>query len=409
MGQEIKVSVVVPVYNAQAFLEQCLDSILGQTLEEIEIICVDDGSADESGDILEEYRKRDSRVAVYHQKNQYAGVARNLGLRYAKGKYVIFWDSDDFFEKEALELLYKKAEEDQADICICGARKYNQETGMVYPAGEYLVKKRIPAQMPFNKNDMGKYLFNFCSNVPWNKLFLRRFVQEHELEFQPLRQANDVYFTMMALFMAKRMTVVPEELICYRTLNSDSLSGRVSDTKYCTVDAFRAAKKKLESFPEFTDEFRQSFANKTIGPLLITLRRQGDIKGYAELYSYYKETVLKEFNLWGQREDFFNSQQDYEDLRRMQECDYQEFLLYQAQSYEKRLKQERGKFRAMERKQKEKGKKDKKQEEKLKKRIEELENSTSYRLGRVVTYVPGMMKRLVKKPTAGTSSKERGE
>ena len=93
----------------------------------------------------------------------------------------------------------------------------------------------------------------------------------------------------------------------------------------------------------------------------------------------------------------------------MQECDYQEFLLYQAQSYEKRLKQERGKFRAMERKQKEKAKKDKKQEEKLKKRIEELENSTSYRVGRVVTCVPGMVKRFVKKPATGTSTKERGE
>ena len=164
------------------FLEQCLDSILGQTLEEIEIICVDDGSADESGDILEEYRKRDSRVAVYHQKNQYAGVARNLGLRYAKGKYVIFWDSDDFFEKEALELLYKKAEEDQADICICGARKYNQETGMVYPAGEYLVKKRIPAQMPFNKKTweniclisapmcpgISCFCAGLCRNMNWN-------------------------------------------------------------------------------------------------------------------------------------------------------------------------------------------------------------------------------------------------
>ena len=171
MGQEIKVSVVVPVYNAQAFLEQCLDSILGQTLEEIEIICVDDGSADESGDILEEYRKRDSRVAVYHQKNQYAGVARNLGLRYAKGKYVIFWDSDDFFEKEALELLYKKAEEDQADICICGARKYNQETGMVYPAGEYLVKMTweniclISAPMC---PGISCFCAGLCRNMNWN-------------------------------------------------------------------------------------------------------------------------------------------------------------------------------------------------------------------------------------------------
>ena len=84
MEQEIKVSVIVPVYNSQAFLRRCMDSILGQSLEEIEIICVDDGSTDESGNILEEYRKKDTRVEVYHQKNQYAGAARNLGAAACK-------------------------------------------------------------------------------------------------------------------------------------------------------------------------------------------------------------------------------------------------------------------------------------------------------------------------------------
>ena len=373
MEQEIKVSVIVPVYNSQAFLRRCMDSILGQSLEEIEIICVDDGSTDESGNILEEYRKKDTRVEVYHQKNQYAGAARNLGLQHAKGKYVIFWDSDDFFEKNALTLLYKKAEKDQADICICGARKVDQETGDIYPANEYLVKSRIPGKQPFSKKDIGKYLFNFASNVPWNKLFLRQFIQEQGLFFQALRQANDVYFVMTALFLARRITVGPEELIYYRTLNSESLSGKVSDTRYCTVEAFRAVKEKLETFPEFTDEFRRSFANKTIGPLLITLRRQADITAYAELYGYYKETVLEEFGLRGKDKDFFNDHQDYEDIRRMQEYDYLQFLLYQAQSYEKRYKKAREELR------------------------KEREGSAFYRVGRGAVYALRRVKHFAKK------------
>ncbi len=384
---------IVPVYNAQAYLRQCLDSILNQTLQEIEIICVDDGSTDESPAILEEYQRRDSRLTVYRQANQYAGAARNLGLSHAVGTYVIFWDADDFFDLKALELLYAKAEADEADICVCGAYKYDDEAQMVYPANEYLVKKRIPQKMPFSRIDMERYLFNFSSNVPWNKLFLRQFIQEEKLEFQHLRQANDVYFIMMALFLARRITIVSKELIYYRAQNKSSLSWTVSRTKYCTVDAFRAVKERLEQYAEFTEPLRQSFANKAIGPLLITLRRQADISGYAELYSYYKETALKEFGLCHREIDFFNSEQDYKDLRMIQSSGYQEFLLYQAQSYEKRFKQMRGKQRASSRALKAK----KKEMDKLKKRIEELEDSTSYRVGRAITYVPGKIKNLGKK------------
>ena len=99
------VSVVIPVYNAAPWLRQCLDSVVGQTLREIEIICVDDGSTDESPQILEEYAQADERVRILHQQNQYAGVARNNGLAHASGKYIIFWDSDDYFDLDALRLM----------------------------------------------------------------------------------------------------------------------------------------------------------------------------------------------------------------------------------------------------------------------------------------------------------------
>ena len=101
---EVKVSVIMPVYNVEKYLRQSLDSVLAQTLSEIEIICVDDGSTDGSYDILEEYAAKDQRITVLKQQNQYAGVARNHGLEKAGGKYVVFWDSDDFFEKNALQL-----------------------------------------------------------------------------------------------------------------------------------------------------------------------------------------------------------------------------------------------------------------------------------------------------------------
>ena len=108
----VKVSVILPVYNASDYLHQCMDSIVGQTLKDIEIICVDDGSTDNSLDILKEYEQKDKRVKVIQQKNAGAGAARNNGLSIATGEYLSFLDSDDFFEPDMLEKAYEKAKEE---------------------------------------------------------------------------------------------------------------------------------------------------------------------------------------------------------------------------------------------------------------------------------------------------------
>lgn len=99
----VKVSVIIPVYNVEPYLKQCMDSVVGQTLKDIEIICVDDGSTDNSLDILREYAAEDSRIQIIEQKNAGAGAARNNGMRYATGKYLSFLDSDDFLNRECLK------------------------------------------------------------------------------------------------------------------------------------------------------------------------------------------------------------------------------------------------------------------------------------------------------------------
>ena len=104
------VSVIIPVYKAEKYLRQCLDSICGQTLKDIEIICVDDGSTDSSPEILKEYREKDERVIVVRQENAGAGAARNKGLDISKGKYLSFLDADDFFEPDMLEEAFRCAE-----------------------------------------------------------------------------------------------------------------------------------------------------------------------------------------------------------------------------------------------------------------------------------------------------------
>ncbi|MBR6222807.1 MAG: glycosyltransferase family 2 protein [Lachnospiraceae bacterium] len=110
MEYDIKVSVIVPVYDAEKYLEQCLDSIVNQTLKEIEIICVDDGSTDSSMEILNRFKENDPRITVLSQQNLFAGVARNNGKSHARGKYLVFWDSDDYFYETALEKMYSQCE-----------------------------------------------------------------------------------------------------------------------------------------------------------------------------------------------------------------------------------------------------------------------------------------------------------
>ena len=128
-----KVSVIIPVYNVEEYLRECLDSVVNQTLKEIEIICVDDGSTDNSLEILKEYAKKDSRITVITQQNLHAGVARNAGLAVARGEYLSFLDSDDFFELNMLEETYEVAKTENSDLTFYQYKNYNNEiTDAIY-------------------------------------------------------------------------------------------------------------------------------------------------------------------------------------------------------------------------------------------------------------------------------------
>ena len=122
-----KVSVIIPVYNVENYIRQCLDSVINQTLKDIEIICIDDGSTDDSGVILDEYASKDSRIKVIHNSNQGAGPSRNLGIQMSCGKYLSILDSDDIFDLKMLELLFNKAELTNADITICRCQVLNMK------------------------------------------------------------------------------------------------------------------------------------------------------------------------------------------------------------------------------------------------------------------------------------------
>ncbi len=265
---EVVVSVVIPVYNAGKYLEKTLESVCNQTLREIEIICVDDGSTDNSREIIKDYALKDDRIRLAEQKNLYAGVARNNGLSQAKGDYVIFWDSDDFFHEKALEIMYDKITGDGADICICDAYKYYTEFDRSLCSDEFVKYGILPENTPFSKKDIPDKIFNIGANVPWNKMFRTDFIRKNGLEFQNLRQANDTYFVLMAFFLAERITYVRNRLVHYRCDTEGSITSGKVDIPPCAFEAYYYLKNELEKRDDYSAENRKSFINRAARGML---------------------------------------------------------------------------------------------------------------------------------------------
>ena len=220
-AENVKVSVVMPIYNAFDYLKPAIDSVLNQTLTDIELICVDDGSTDNSLSILKEYQQQDDRVRIVTENNAGPSLARNKGLQRARGKYVIFLDADDFYDYALLEKLYDLAEEQSLDIAICKFDIYNNrkakfEDNIRSDHGEIFDGGKV-----VSKNNYPDVILSCTTGYVWNKLFRKEFLLEKELTFDiDLRVFEDTYFVVTALSLADRVGKCFEKLIHHRVYNN---------------------------------------------------------------------------------------------------------------------------------------------------------------------------------------------
>ena len=179
MNAAPKVSVIIPVYNTERYLRQCLDSVVNQTLRDIEIICVDDGSTDGSLEILREYQAKDERIKILSQEKSNAGNARNLGLSIAEGEYLSFLDSDDFFELTMLEHMFACAKSGNVDIVVCEMKVYYEDTGDAVSVSWHIKKEYLPAKTFFSFKDIKRNSFLCIISYAWDKLIRRKLVTEN--------------------------------------------------------------------------------------------------------------------------------------------------------------------------------------------------------------------------------------
>ena len=224
-SSNILISIIIPVYNCQDYIEQCLESVLDQTIKEIEIICVDDGSTDNSVSIIQEFVYKDNRIILLHQKNQGSGSARNRGVQSAKGKYISFLDADDFFlDADALEKMYFLC--NRKNIAVCGSFRKNlesyglKETHIIENDKEYAKTGAV-----LNYLD---YQFDYEYQ---NFIFLKKLLTENNIKFPNYRRYQDPPFLVRALYAARKFTIADTYLYCYRAPNAMQRSGAYKTTE----------------------------------------------------------------------------------------------------------------------------------------------------------------------------------
>lgn len=214
-----KISVIVPVYNVAKYLERCLESILSQSFKDFEIICVNDGSTDNSLEILQQYAKKDKRVKIINQKNSGAGYSRNIGINAALGNYLSFIDADDWIDELFLEKVYHLAEVSSADI-IETTKSYNY-----YSADNIKL---------FNKRNAQGFIANgtfFRRDVIWDKLFKTEFIKNNHIIFPNGLCHNDAYFLLQSLYHKAVIVQDSEAIYWHNKANENSIRYKPSDEK----------------------------------------------------------------------------------------------------------------------------------------------------------------------------------
>ena len=187
-----KVSVIVPVYNSEKYIEKCLNSIIEQTYKDFELIVINDGSKDNSLEILEKYKNDFPKViTLINQENIGVSKTRNNAIKMAKGKYVMFIDNDDFIDKDYIETFINEAEKEDYDVVLGGYRRPNEK-------GEIIKKLKLPQE------EWAKFMIF----APWARIYKKEYLLKNDIEFLSVNIGEDVYFNIQAMMISKKIKII---------------------------------------------------------------------------------------------------------------------------------------------------------------------------------------------------------
>ena len=289
------ISVIIPIYNVEQYLDECLNSVINQTYKKIEIILVDDGSTDNSGNICDEYKKKDNRIKVIHKANGGLSDARNVGIKLASGKYIQFIDSDDFIDNDMIEILYNLIKENDADISMCsnyilvGKKKKSDCSGKKY------IYNRIEALKEI-------LLDQKVRSYAWNKLIKRELL--NNIEFPKGKVFEDI-LTIPKLFeISSKIIFLDVPKYYYRQREGSILNKQTNELRLAYINATKEITEYIkEKEPSLKDYYAYSIAH-------ITIKTYNDI-GFFSMYDLLNEEIVND--LYEKTKKIFDNK-EYEQL-----------------------------------------------------------------------------------------------
>ncbi len=329
---KVKVSVIIPVYNGAQYLDECLKSVANQTLKNIEVICIDDGSEDESLSILNKYQHKDKRFTVLQQDHLGGGAARNKGLKIAKGEYLSFLDCDDFFEKDLLERLYSQCKKTNADIGVCKVRIYDNKTKDTSIDKNSFAVNNIPKKEVFASYELRNCIFSTFQTWAWNKLFKRSFIQKEDIQFQEIMRTNDMFFVNKALIRARRITAVPAALVNYRVGTASNCQSTNSLYPKDFLLALMRLKEEIYNYPNeiIRNLYLISFENLAVKSCIYNLNSLNEPHAYAALYKYLHTYAFSEQGIDLKRineKNIYKENKDkYRECLKILKFDFEEYM-----------------------------------------------------------------------------------
>ena len=308
------VSVIIPVYNCAPYLRQCIDSVINQTEPSWEILCVDDGSTDDSISILREFEEKlCGKMRVFVQENSGPAKARNRAIDLARGKYLLFLDADDFIDCRCIELAKERAEEISADLVAWDVWYFNDR---------YQRLQHPPVGMlhfaPFEKGgessswrDSPDDIFISFQNWPWNKLFSTQFVRAEGLRFQEdVKRTEDVAFVCAALVKASSIGLLYDRLSYYRVMRPGSAMATKDSYRFDFLKAFEWLRGFLEREGLFA-EVERSYANWALSSVLHNLHTLNTYEAYEDVFGALHSGWLEKLDLVGHDKGYFFNEGAY--------------------------------------------------------------------------------------------------
>lgn len=332
MKNKVKVSVIMAAYNVETYIKQCLDSVCSQTLKDIEIICVDDGSTDHTLSILKDYQKRDTRIHIFSQKNQYAGVARNHGMKYAQGTYLSFLDADDYYAPDMLEKLYQKAEKQQLDVVICEYDYFEERLGKKVSRSFQYEESIVKEKTCFSGKELEQAaIFQITQGWAWDKLFLTDFVKKAGYQFDSFRSSEDGFFVYLLLARAERIGFIKEKLVVHRIGNQQSLSSTMDKNWINGYKMMQSIKEELRK-QKLYSIFQHSFLAFALEFQLYYLNSMRSLKAQKNCFYYIKEIIEPDFEiLTDMKQDLLFQEQSRIEYQEILENSFEEYLFHKLQ------------------------------------------------------------------------------